>query len=91
MEKDIKELIQTQAEIEEIKLVCIADVKALNPKPLCHHKYILFKKNFKCSLCGRVAFLVSPNWHPPKGWTETEIDPATYEFSKRCSQEVMAV
>ena len=63
-----------------MRLVSIADVKALNPKPLCHHKYLPFGKNFKCSDCGKVAFLVPSNYHAPKGWRETPTDPATYEF-----------
>ena len=68
------------AEDIAMALICLADVKALNPKPLCHHNYIPFKKNFKCSHCGKVIFVVPSNWHCPKGWTENEVDPTTYDF-----------
>ena len=68
------------AEDVAMSLVCLADVEALNPKPLCHHSYIPFKKNFKCSKCGKVIFVVPSNWHPPNGWAETEVDPTTYDI-----------
>ena len=63
------------------RLVGIGDVEALNPKPLCHHHYVRFKKNFRCLHCGKIVFIVS-NWHCPAGWREIEIDPSTYDLEQ---------
>jgi hypothetical protein len=63
-------------------LVSIADVKKLNPNPLCYHKYVTFKKNFRCGLCGKMAFRVPSGWHCPAGWREIEVDPSTYHIEE---------